>query len=149
MARRERDITTESEDADDSPDDSAAGKQLPKDNTTGLRDSGRDQDEESDLGKIPTRRRRIEWETVETWDRLKFEDSHMQNCIERHARELLRASGLPFAPVSKKKPTNLEGWVRRSKKVDKDGLYEVNTLCQFPFHIYVDFQEIFVSQHSF
>ena len=130
MAGTDVGISTESDDADDSPDDSASSKQLPSDEATGLRDSGSDQDQESELGEIPKRRRRIEWDIVETWDREDREnvdEAHIQSCIENHARELMRVSGIPFAPETKKKPTRLEGWVRRSKKVDKDGLYEVNT----------------------
>ena len=135
MAGTDGNISTESDDADDSPDDSTASKQLPSEDATGLRDSGSDQDQESELelGEIPKRRRRIEWDIVETWDREDREnvdEAHIQSCIENHARELMRVSGLPFAPGMKKKPTSLEGWVRRSKKVDKDGLFEVNT-CQF------------------
>ena len=133
MAGTDVDISTESDDAHDSPDDSTASKLLPSDDATGLRDSGSDQDQESELGEIPKRRRRIEWDIVETWDREDREnvdEAHIQSCIENHAREFMRASGLPFAPGTKKKPTSLEGWVRRSKKVDKDCLFEVNT-CLF------------------
>jgi hypothetical protein len=82
MAGREGDIATKSDDADDSADNSTAGQLLSSDDVTGLRDSGSDQDEESELDKIPFLRRRIKWETVEMWDREHVEDSHPQIALK-------------------------------------------------------------------
>jgi hypothetical protein len=66
MADGDCEISTESEDAEDFPEDSTAGKLLPSDVANGSSDSGSDRDDESEMGKVPFRRRRVEWETVET-----------------------------------------------------------------------------------
>jgi hypothetical protein len=70
-------ISTESEDAEDFAEDSTAGKLLPSDVANGSSDSGSDRDDESELRKVPFRRRRTEWEIVETWDREVLEDGHI------------------------------------------------------------------------
>jgi hypothetical protein len=77
MAARDCEISTESEDAEDFAEDSTAGKLLPCDVANGSCDFGSDWDDESEMGKVPFRRRRVEWETVETWDREVLEDSHI------------------------------------------------------------------------
>jgi hypothetical protein len=81
MAGSYCEISTESEDAEDFAEDSTAGKLLPSDVTNGSSDSGSDRDDESELGKVPFRRRRVEWETVETWDCEVLEDGHIRDCI--------------------------------------------------------------------
>jgi hypothetical protein len=48
----------------------------PSDVANGSCDSGNDWDDESEMGKVPFRRRRIEWETVETWGREVLEDTY-------------------------------------------------------------------------
>jgi hypothetical protein len=68
MAARDCEISTESEDAEDFAEDSTAGKLLLSDVANGSSDSGSDWDAESEMGKVPFRTRRVEWETVETWD---------------------------------------------------------------------------------
>ena len=74
MAASDCEISTESEDAEDFAEDSTAGKLLPSDIANGSSDSGSDRDDESELCKVPFRRSRVEWETVETWDREGLED---------------------------------------------------------------------------
>jgi hypothetical protein len=69
MAARDCEISTESEDAEDLTEDSTDGKLLPSDLVNGSSDSGSDWYDESEMGKVPFSRRRVEWETVETWDR--------------------------------------------------------------------------------
>ena len=66
MAAGDCEISTESEDAQDFAEDSTAGKLLPSDAANGSSDSGSDRDDESELGKVPFRRRHVAWETVET-----------------------------------------------------------------------------------
>ena len=68
MAAGDCEISTESEDAQDFAEDSTAGKLLPSDAANGSSDSGSDRDDESELGKVRLRRKRVEWETVETCD---------------------------------------------------------------------------------
>jgi hypothetical protein len=77
MAARDCKISTESEDAKDFAEDPTAGKLLPSDVANGSSDSGNDRDNESEMGKVPFRRRRVEWETVETWNREVLEDCHI------------------------------------------------------------------------
>ena len=69
MVARDCEISTESEDAEDLSEDYTDGKLLPSDVVNGSSDSGSDWDDESEMGKVPFSRRRVEWETVETWDR--------------------------------------------------------------------------------
>jgi hypothetical protein len=69
MAARDCEISTESEDAKDFAEDSTAGKLLPSNVPNGSCNSGSNWDYESEMGKVPFSRRRVEWETVETWDR--------------------------------------------------------------------------------
>ena len=59
MAAGDCEISTESEDAQDFAEDSTAGKLLPSDVANGSSDSGSDLDDESELGKVPFRRRRV------------------------------------------------------------------------------------------
>jgi hypothetical protein len=66
MAAKDREISTESDDTEDVADDSTAGKLLPSEVANGSCDSGSDRDDESEMGKGPFRRRRVEWETVGT-----------------------------------------------------------------------------------
>jgi hypothetical protein len=77
MTARDCKISTESEDAKDFAEDPTAGKLLPSDVANGSSDSGNDRDNESEMGKVPFRRRRVEWETVETWNREVLEDCHI------------------------------------------------------------------------
>jgi hypothetical protein len=85
MAARDCEISTESEDAEDFAEDSTAGKLLPSDVANRSRDSGSNRDDESELGKVPFRRRRVVWETNETWDREVLEDGHILDCILKNA----------------------------------------------------------------
>ena len=85
MVARDCEISTESEDAEDFAEDSTAGNLLPSDAANGSSDSGSDQDDESELGKVPFRRRRVEWETVQTWDHEVLEDGHIRDCILKNA----------------------------------------------------------------
>ncbi len=61
MAASNCEVSTESEDAEDLAEDSTAGKLLPSDVANRSSDSGSDRDDESQLGKVPFRRRRVEW----------------------------------------------------------------------------------------
>ena len=126
MAAGEPDISTESDDADESDQDSSAGKLVPSYLPDGSRDSRSDQDNESEMGKVPLSRKRVEWETVETWDRQQYEDGHIRGCILNNAQQFMRAAGLSFVAGQKKKDTNLDCWTLRSKKPDKDRINEVN-----------------------
>ena len=91
MAAGDCEISTESEDAQDFAEDSTAGKLLPSDVANGSSDSGSDRDDESELGKVPLRRRRVEWETVETWDREVLEDGHIRDCILNNEQQFIQA----------------------------------------------------------
>ena len=102
MAAGDCEISTESEDAQDFAEDSTAGKLLPSDVANGSSDSGSDRDDESELGKVPFRRRRVEWETVETWDREVLEDGHIRDCILNNAQQLMRGAGLSFVAGRKR-----------------------------------------------
>jgi hypothetical protein len=77
------------------------------------------------LGKVPFRRRRVKWETVETWDRVVLEDGHIRDCIHNNEQQFMRGAGLSFVAGQKKKLTNLDCWALRSRKLDKDKIYEV------------------------
>jgi hypothetical protein len=79
MAASYCEISTESEGAKDFAEDSTSGKLLPSDVANESSDSGSDRGDESEFGKVPFRRRRVEWETVETWDREVLEDSHIRD----------------------------------------------------------------------
>jgi hypothetical protein len=125
MAAGDCEISTESEDAQDFAEDSTAGKLLPSDAANGSSDSGSDRDDESELGKVRLRRKRVEWETVETWDREVLEDGHIRDCILNNAQQFMRGAGLSFVAGQKKKLTNLDCWALRSRKLDKDKIYEV------------------------
>jgi hypothetical protein len=81
MAASDCEISAESEDAEDFAEDSTPAKLLPSDVANGSSDSGSDRDDESELGKVPFRRRRVKKETVETWDRDVLEDGHIRDCI--------------------------------------------------------------------
>jgi hypothetical protein len=122
MAASDCEISTESEDTEDFAEDSTSGKLLPSD---GSSDSGSDQDEEFELGKVPFSRRRVEWETVETWDREVLEDCHIRDCIHNNVQHFMRGAGLSFVAGQKKKVTNLDSWALRSRKLYKDKVYEV------------------------
>jgi hypothetical protein len=110
---------TESEDAEDLIEDSTAGKLLPSDILNGSSDSGSYRDNESEMEKVPFCKRRVEWETVETWDREVLEDCHILDCILNNAEQFMRGAGL------------LDCWTLRSKKQgqnllrSKDKIYEV------------------------
>jgi hypothetical protein len=131
MAARNCEISTESEDAEDLIEDSTAGKLLPSDILNGSSDSGSYRDNESEMEKVPFCKRRVEWETVETWDREVLEDCHILDCILNNAEQFMRGAGLSFVAGQKKKPTNLNCWTLRSKKQgqnllrSKDKIYEV------------------------
>ena len=114
MAEADSAVLTESDDAEDSADDSTARKLLPSDGPAGSCDSGIDEDAQSGLGKRPRSRKRIDWETVESWDLEHMDEDHVQDCIRNNVAGL------------KKKATSLDCWVRRSKKMDKDGSTTVN-----------------------
>ena len=103
MAAGDCEISTESEDAQDFAEDSTAGKLLPSDVANGSSDSGSDRDDESELGKVRLRRKRVEWETVETWDREVLEDGHIRDCILNNAQQFMRGAGLSFVAGQKKK----------------------------------------------
>jgi hypothetical protein len=77
------------------------------------------------LGKVPFSRRRIEWETVEMWDREVLEDGRKQHCILNNSQQFMRGAGLSFVAGQKKKLTNLDCWALRSKNLNKDKIYEV------------------------
>ncbi len=77
------------------------------------------------MGKVPFRRRRVKWETVETWDRVVLEDGHIRDCIHNNEQQFMRGAGLSFVAGQKKKLTNLDCWALRSRKLDKDKIYEV------------------------
>jgi hypothetical protein len=81
MAASDCEISTESEDAEDFAENSTAGELLPSNVANGSSDSGSNREDESELGKVPFRRRRVEWETVEMWDREVLEDGHIRDCI--------------------------------------------------------------------
>jgi hypothetical protein len=125
MAARDCEISTESEDAEDFAEDSTAGKLLPSDVANGSSDFRSDWDDESELGKVPFCRRRVEWETVERWDREVLEDGHILDCTLNNEQQFMRGASLSFVAGQKKKPTNLDCWALRSKKLDKDKIYEV------------------------
>ncbi len=125
MAARDCEISTEYEDAKDFAENSTAGNLLPSDVDNGSSDSKSDGDDESEIGKVPFRRRRVELETVETWDREVLENGHTQDCILNNAQQFMRGAGLSFVAGQKKKPTNLDCWALRSKKLHKDKIYEV------------------------
>jgi hypothetical protein len=93
MAARDCKISTESEDAEDFAEDSTAGKLLPSDAANGSSESGSDRDDESEMGKVLFPRRRVEWETVKTWDREVLEDSHIRDCILNNAQHFMRGAG--------------------------------------------------------
>ena len=118
-------ISTESEDAEDLSEDYTDGKLLPSDVVNGSSDSGSDWDDESEMGKVPFSRRRVEWETVETWDREVLEDGHIRDCILNNEQQFMKGAGLSFVAGQKKKLTNLDCWALRSRKLDKDKIYEV------------------------
>jgi hypothetical protein len=126
MAAADSAVLTESDDAEDSADDSTARKLLPSGGPAGSCDSGINEDAQSGLGKRPHRRKRIEWETVESWDLEHMDEDHVQDCIRNNAQQFMRAAGLSFVAGLKKKATSLDCWVRRSKKMDKDGSTTVN-----------------------
>ncbi len=81
-------ISTESEDAEseDFAEDSTGGKLLPSNVANGSCDFGCDRDDESEMGKVTFRRRRGEWETVETWDREVLEDGHIRLDMRLHSQ---------------------------------------------------------------
>jgi hypothetical protein len=123
MAASDCEISTESEDAKDFAEDSTSCKLLPSDVANGSSDSGSDRDDESELDKVLLRRRRVE--TVETWDREVLEDCHIRDCIHNNAQQFMRGAGLSFVAGQKKKLSNLDCWALRSRKLDKDKIYEV------------------------
>jgi hypothetical protein len=69
--------------------------------------------------------RRVEWATVETQDSEVLEDGHIRDCIHNNEQQFMRGAGLSFVAGQKKKLTNLDYWALRSRKLDKDKLYEV------------------------
>ena len=125
MAASDCEISTDSEDTKDFAEDSTSGKLLPSDVANGSSNSGSDLDDESELGKVPFLRRRVEWETVETWDREVLEDCHIRDCILNNEQQFMRGAGLSLVAGQKKKQTNLDCWTLRSNKLDKDKIYKV------------------------
>jgi hypothetical protein len=49
-------------------------------------------------------RRRVEWETAETWDRGVLEDGHIRDCILSNAQQFMRGAGLSFVAGRKRNP---------------------------------------------
>ena len=81
----------------------SVGEKLPSDHAaTGSCDSGS---------------KRVKWQTVVTWDPQDVEEQHIQDSILSNAREYMRGSGLSFVAGLKKKPTNLDLWLLKSKKI--------------------------------
>jgi hypothetical protein len=68
------------------------------------------------------------------WDREVLEDGHIRDGILNNVQQLMRGAGLSFVAGQKKKPTNIDCWALRSKKLDKDKIYEMR---YFRFHFSV------------
>jgi hypothetical protein len=49
----------------------------------------------------------------------------MHHCILNNVQQFMKGAGLSFVADQKKKLTNLACWALRSRKLDKDKIYEV------------------------
>jgi hypothetical protein len=91
MAARDCEISTESEDAEDLTEDSTDGKLLQSYVVNGSSDSGSDWDDESEMGKVPFSRRRVEWETWDRagpcWSEKETHEPQLLGAFEQEARQ--------------------------------------------------------------
>ena len=129
-------------DATQSDEDSArlrdsVGRNLPPVHAaTGSCDSCSEEDANSHLGQKP-KRKRVKWQTVATWDPHDVEEQDIQDSILSNARKYKRSSGLSFVAGLKKKPTNLDRWVLKSKKIGRDPERASTVQYFYSFHLYI------------
>ena len=136
MADREDGDATQS-DADSACPRDSVGEKLPSDHAaTGSCDSGSEEDANSQLGQ-KHKRQRVNWQTVGTWDPQDVEEQHIQDSILNNAREYMRGSGLSFVAGLKKKPTNLDLWVLKSKKIGRDLGLSSTVQYFYSLHLYI------------
>ena len=98
--------STHSDEDSSLPPDSVSQKLPPDHSATGSGDSGSEEDADSHLGRKQHKRKRVDWQTVATWDPRDVEEQHIQDSILSNAREYMRSSGLSFVAGLKKKPSN-------------------------------------------